>query len=81
MSEQRNRLSTTSDTGNIRCPFFMAHSRTEIVCEGLIDGCSMCNRFTETENKAWHQANYCEKNYQRCEMFCSIRHWKWPEDE
>ena len=37
MSERENRISTTSDTGNICCPFFHAHSKTDIVCEGLIE--------------------------------------------
>lgn len=80
MSE-RNRISTTANTGDICCPFFIAHGRKEIVCEGLIDGTRMCCAFEDAEEKTWHQKNYCEKSYKRCEMFCSIRHWKWPEEE
>ena len=76
----RNRISSTADTGNICCPFFVAHGKREIVCEGMIEGTSMCHTFKETEEKSWHQENYCEKNYKRCEMYCSIQHWRW-EDE
>ena len=81
MSEQRDRISTTSDTGNICCPFFVAHGKTVVICEGLIDGTRMCCEFKEPKSKTWHQENYCEKNYKRCEMYCSIQHWKWPDDE
>ena len=80
MSE-RDRISTTANTGDIACPFFIAHGKKDIVCEGLIDGTRMCCAFADPEEKTWHQKNYCEKHYKRCEMFCSIRHWKWPEEE
>lgn len=81
MSEQRDRISTTSDTGNICCPFFVAHGKTVVICEGLIDGTRMCCEFKEPKSKTWHQENYCEKNYTRCEIYCSIMHWKWNEEE
>lgn len=80
MSERRNRISSTSGTGDIVCPFFIAHGRTEIQCEGLIPGSKMRVEFAEEQDKGWHQENYCEKCYQRCEIYCSIQHWRW-EDE
>lgn len=79
MSE-RNRISSTADTGNIQCPYFIAHGKKEIVCEGLVDGCKMCSTFDDLELKRQHQEIYCEKHYKRCEMYCSIQHWKWPEE-
>lgn len=79
MSE-RNRISSTADTGNIGCPFFIAHGKKEIVCEGLIAGCRMCSSFEDPEKKSFHQHTYCEQEYRRCEMYLSIQHWKWPED-
>ena len=79
MSESR-RPSSTAGTGDIKCPFFVAHNDSEIVCEGMIDGCRSCMRFRETTRKKFHQETYCEKEYTRCEMYCSILHWKWPED-
>lgn len=81
MSEQRDRISTTSNTGNICCPFFIAHGKKDIVCEGLIDGTRTWTAFEDAEKKTFHQVNYCECGYKRCEIYCSIRHWKWPEDE
>ena len=79
MSET-NRISTTANTGNICCPFFVAHGKKEIVCEGMIEGSKNWTRFDEAEAKSWHQGNYCERNYRQCEVYCSIRHWQWPED-
>ena len=78
MSESR-RPSSTAGTGDIRCPFFVAHNEQEIVCEGIIDGCRSCLRFRETAGKKFHQETYCEKEYKRCEMFLSIMHWKWDD--
>ena len=79
MSE-RDRISSTADTGNISCPFFIAHGKKEIMCEGLIDGCRNVSSFDDPEAKTFHQKNYCEGCYRRCEIYCSIQHWKWPED-
>ena len=81
MSEHRDRVSSTTNTAVICCPFFIMHGKTEIVCEGLIDGTKMTCSFDRAEDKKWHQCNYCEKNYKRCEIYCSVMHWKWPEDD
>ena len=81
MSETRDRISTTANTGDICCPFFIAHSKRVIMCEGGIEDCRTQNEFKEPEDKTWHQKNYCERNYKRCEVYCSIKHWKWPEEE
>ena len=79
MSESR-RPSSTAGTGDIRCPFFVAHNEYEIVCEGMIDGCRSCMRFRETAGKKFHQETYCEQKYKRCEMYLSIMHWKWTDE-
>ena len=80
MSERENRISSTSDTGNICCPFFEAHGKLEIVCEGLIDSTQSMIRFRTEAEKTFHQETYCECNYRRCEQYCSIMHWKWSEE-
>lgn len=80
MSERENRISSTSDTGNICCPFFVAHGKQEIVCEGVIDKTQNMIRFNSEKEKRFHQETYCENNYQRCEICCSIKHWKWPDE-
>lgn len=78
MSERR--ISATAGTGNIVCPYFVAHGNTEIVCEGLIDDCRSVMKFKSAEQKTFHQTTYCEGQYRRCEMCCSIAHWKWDDE-
>ena len=80
MTKQR-RPSSTTGTKKIMCPFFVAHSESEIVCEGMIEGCRSCMKFKKPDRKKFHQTIYCEKEYKRCEMYCSIMHWKWPEEQ
>ena len=72
--------SATAGADDVKCPFFVAHNKSEIVCEGLIDACRSGMKFKKPTEKSFHQRNYCENNYKRCEMYCSIMHWKWPED-
>ena len=72
--------SGTAGTGYIQCPYFIAHARKEIYCEGLFDGCRCAMMFDTEEGKKNQQHNYCENNFRRCEMFLSITHWKWPEE-
>lgn len=79
MSENR-RPSTTAGTGNIQCPYFIAHGKTEIICEGVIEGVNCRMDFKCQEKKTWHQQNYCEREYKRCEQYCSVNHWLWPDD-
>ena len=81
MNEKRDWLSSTQGTALLRCPFFMAHGEQEIKCEGVIDGTSIKTTFCSRDEKRWHQEIYCEKEYKRCEMYCSIMHWKWPEEK
>ena len=77
----RNASSTTG-TRDIKCPFFVAHGKNEIVCESVIPGANYCcTRFKDAEEKKFHQDTYCEEGYKRCEKYISIMHWKWPEDE
>ena len=78
MTERRP--SSTAGTGDIGCPFFVAHGCREIVCEGMIDGCRSCLKFESEKQKGFHQETYCENGYERCEMYLSIKHWKyWDE--
>ena len=80
MRERENMISTTRDTGNILCPYFIAHGKRDILCEGIIDGSRICLRFSKGEAKSWHQHTYCEGRFQMCEIYRCIMHWRWPED-
>lgn len=75
------KLSGTTGTADIKCPFFIAHGTNEIVCESVIPGARQnITRYAGPEEKRFQQKTYCECNYKRCEMYISIMHWKWPED-
>lgn len=74
------RISSTSGTGYIRCPYFVAHGGREIVCEGIIDGARNSLKFETLEMKDNQQHCYCENNFKRCEMYLAITHFKWQED-
>lgn len=78
MSEK---LSSTSQTSYVQCPFFIAHGKREIVCEGLIDECTCIRRFRRSEDKEFQKKTYCEREYARCEHYLSVMHWKWEEGE
>lgn len=80
MQFEERRLSSTTGTKNIVCPFFVAHHDWDIVCEGMIEGCNNCLKFKESAQKKFHQETFCENQYKRCEMYLSIMHWKWPEE-
>lgn len=73
-------MSTTSRTGDIRCPFFVAHNEKEIACESTIDGRYSSDRFKTMEEKQWFLNTYCENNYKMCPKYQSIIHWNWNED-
>lgn len=74
-----NKLSSTARTSYITCPYFVAHGKTEIMCEGIIDGCRSSLKFEKAEGKEFHLRTYCECQYKRCEQYLSITHFKWPE--
>ena len=78
--KSRDWLSSTQDTALLRCPFFVAHGDQEIKCEGMIQGTCTKITFASKREKSFHQETYCENQYKRCEMYCSIMHWNWPED-
>lgn len=78
--EKRN-YSTTAGTSFIICPFFSAHENKAIYCEGIIDGTRNGLFFETEEEKRFHKHTYCENKCKCCEIYASIRHWKWPEED
>lgn len=81
MKDKRaGKTSSTVGTDNIRCPFFVAHSQNEIVCEGIIQGTRISQKFRKGEEKKFQQQCFCECQYKKCEIYCSIQHWRWQDD-
>ena len=79
-AEKYGFTSATAGADDVKCPFFVAHNKTEVVCEGFMDNCRTSQKFKLAKDKAFHQKTFCENQYERCEMYCSIMHWKWPDD-
>ena len=79
MSENR-RPSSTTGTGEIRCPYFVAHGNMEIICEGIVDGTRTVTKFPGPEERKFHQNVFCEKCYKKCEIAAAVEHFRWAED-
>ena len=52
-----------------KCPFLLAHKKTEIYCEAPLWDCMMSLRFGEEEKKREQYKGYCCETYQRCEIY------------
>jgi len=78
---RKDYFTSTSGADNIRCPFFVGHNKTDIICEGIIDGSRTRCAFAREDDKSFQQQCYCEREYQRCEIYLSIMHWRWQDDK
>lgn len=70
--QQWGGLSSTRGTGAIWCPFFIAHSATEIHCEGLTEGSKIIQRFRDPAQKDLHCTVFCEGRHRNCEIYCML---------
>ena len=69
--------STTSGTGDILCPYFVAHSREQIICEGDIPDCRCSLLFKDEADKAQQQKLFCESNYKMCPHYFNVCRFDW----
>lgn len=65
--------SSTMDTANIKCPYFMEHSNYVIKCEGLVPDTTNIMSFAHAEDKKAQQHTFCEGCWERCEVARAIR--------
>ena len=83
MDKQRaaDRMSTTADTGNIRCPFFYAHGGRDLECEQIIWTAKVdIHRFPTYFDRKAHERIYCEMNYKYCEYYLALMEYKYKDD-
>lgn len=68
------RQSMTSGTGDIQCPFFVAHSQKAIICEADVDipRVTQAMRFRSGAEKRKHEDIYCSGNYRMCEHYRAV---------
>ena len=61
--------STEAGAGNIICPFFYAHSRRDIWCEGIIKGTRIGQRWKSEAARKRYEGKYCEKRCDSCGLY------------
>ena len=56
-----------------KCPFFCAHTRDTVVCEGVIPDSRASLRFEGKNGKQIQYAVFCCFKYQNCEMYRAVQ--------
>ena len=70
-------MSSTTGTRDIQCPYFVAHSKTEIKCQGDLPDAGTIHRFKTERDKTIQQEVFCEKYFRKCPHFINIERWGW----
>lgn len=77
---EREKLSKTAGTGDIRCPFFSAHGKTDIRCKDIYpEAQSVLTHFQSREAKRFHCDTYCKEHYKNCWLYRIAMHMMWDE--
>ena len=63
---EKGRMSTTSGTGGIHCPFFKAHSLVDIECEGVTDQSVILQHYRRKGDKDVQLLAFCSDRYKYC---------------
>lgn len=71
--------SETTGTAKIKCPFFIGHDDHRIVCEGLLPGSRISNKFKRAGSKDRAENNLCAGDYARCPLCQAIMRFKYDE--
>lgn len=77
--DARPKTSATWYAADIKCPFFRAHSRTEIRCEGFVEQSSTGMLFQRPSDKLRQQHDYCEREYTKCEIYRALMSAKYDD--
>ena len=73
--------SSTSGTGDIKCPFFLEHNAREVHCEGIMDGSKVIQRYCKAADKAMQCNIYCSEMYTYCEIYRMLMRAKYDEED
>lgn len=63
----------------VLCPFFRAHSKTQIGCEGMTDGMTIILAFRDSEGLDTQERIFCRQHYERCEIYRAIMAAKYEQ--
>ena len=64
----------------VKCPFFLHNSKKNVVCEGLTDDCVLSLRFFTEESRNQHRQLFCDKDYEKCEVYRMLIKEKYNEE-
>ena len=73
--------SSTAGTGEIKCPFFVAHNATEVHCEGIMDDSKLILRYCRAGDKDKQCQIFCSEMYTYCEIYRMLMREKYTEDD
>lgn len=52
-----------------KCPFFLMSGKKDIVCEGIVAGCSVKLMFVEERKRTRYRVRFCDTQYEKCELY------------
>lgn len=63
-----------------KCPFFCAHLKQQIICEGILPESRLWNNFSTPIEKEKQYKIFCCARYKYCEVYTAINK-KYEEEE
>lgn len=52
-----------------QCPFFISSGKTNVLCEGITDDCTINLKFKSARKRTSHRKIFCNDKYQYCEIY------------
>ena len=62
-------MSKSFDDVEAQCPYFRYSLKKQIVCEGIIDGCTTKLEFDKMEKRNQQRRIFCDSKYKYCEIY------------
>ena len=65
----------------VRCPFYHSDKvGKQIICEGLIDGCSLTLHYMQKSDWLNHIQGVCCEQYEKCDIYRMLMETKYPAE-
>ena len=68
------------NSSDAQCPFFRAHTKESVICEGVIPDSQSVVRFEDEKSKQTQYSIFCCWRYQNCEMYQAVQN-RYREEE
>ena len=77
---QEEKLSGTTGTADIVCPFFCAHAKKTIRCKDIYPWAESVTMVMKDEKeKGFHMDCYCKRGYKKCWLYCCAMKLRWDD--